>query len=81
MSYLGAAMCIISTAQQANPKVRGHREPFLEGEKILERAQSRNQKVLCASNIARPAPVDQVVNPGESPLNLVLLEVHLGKSC
>merc|ERR1719266_1358114 len=29
MSYLGAAMCIISTAQQASPKVRGHREPFL----------------------------------------------------
>ena len=30
MSYLGAAMCIISTAQHANPNVRGHREPFLK---------------------------------------------------
>merc|ERR1719232_1688843 len=29
MSYLGAAICIISTAQQARPKVRGHNEPFL----------------------------------------------------
>ena len=28
MSYLGAAMCIISTAQQARPKVRGHSEPL-----------------------------------------------------
>ena len=28
MSYLGAAMCIISTAQHARPKVRGHREPW-----------------------------------------------------
>ena len=27
MSYLGAAICIISTAQQARPKVRGHNEP------------------------------------------------------
>ena len=29
ISYLGAAMCIISTAQHANPNVRGHKEPFL----------------------------------------------------
>lgn len=27
MSYRGAAMCIISTAQQAKPKVMGHKEP------------------------------------------------------
>ena len=27
MSYLGAAMCIISTAQHARPNVKGHREP------------------------------------------------------
>jgi len=27
MSYLLIAACIISTAQQANPKVKGHREP------------------------------------------------------
>lgn len=27
ISYRGAAMCIISTAQQARPKVRGHSEP------------------------------------------------------
>lgn len=26
MSYLGAAMCIISTAQQAKPNVNGHIE-------------------------------------------------------
>ena len=26
MSYLGAAMCIISTAQHAKPKVKGHKE-------------------------------------------------------
>ena len=29
MSYLGAAMCIISTAQHARPKVSGHSELFL----------------------------------------------------
>lgn len=28
MSYRGAAMCIISTAQQARPKVNGHKEPL-----------------------------------------------------
>ena len=28
MSYLGAAICIISTAQHASPNVRGHREPW-----------------------------------------------------
>ena len=27
MSYRGAAMCIISTAQQARPNVSGHSEP------------------------------------------------------
>ena len=51
------------------------------GKNIRESTKSRNQKVLWVSKFARPAPVDQVVNPGESPLNLVLLEVHLGKSC
>eukprot|EP00520_Triparma_pacifica_P005502 CAMPEP_0118653132 /NCGR_PEP_ID=MMETSP0785-20121206/11675_1 /TAXON_ID=91992 /ORGANISM="Bolidomonas pacifica, Strain CCMP 1866" /LENGTH=80 /DNA_ID=CAMNT_0006545669 /DNA_START=303 /DNA_END=542 /DNA_ORIENTATION=- len=29
MSYLLAALCIISTAQQASPNVIGHRLPFL----------------------------------------------------
>ena len=28
MSYLAAATCIISTAQQAKPKVMGHSEPW-----------------------------------------------------
>ena len=28
MSYLGAAMCIISTAQHASPNVKGHKEDF-----------------------------------------------------
>jgi len=28
ISHLDAAACIISTAQQANPKVIGHREPL-----------------------------------------------------
>ena len=41
MSYRGAAMCIISTAQQAKPKVKGHREflrPQLAKSSILARA-------------------------------------------
>lgn len=29
MSYLLTAACIISTAQQAKPKVRGHKDPAL----------------------------------------------------
>ena len=29
MSYLLVAACIISTAQQAKPKVNGHKEPAL----------------------------------------------------
>jgi len=29
MSYLLTAACIISTAQQAKPKVNGHRDPAL----------------------------------------------------
>ena len=29
ISYLAVAACIISTAQQASPKVKGHREPAL----------------------------------------------------
>merc|ERR550534_1035372 len=35
--------------------------------------QSKSQRPQRAFS----APVDQVVDPGESPLNLVLLEVHL----
>ena len=53
---------------------------FWRGKNIRESTKSRNQKVSWVSKIARPAPVYQIVNPGESPLNLVLLEVHLGKS-
>ena len=29
MSYLLTAACIISTAQQANPNVKGHKDPAL----------------------------------------------------
>ena len=36
MSYLGAAMCIISTAQQARPNVSGQREPCKEGRRSLQ---------------------------------------------
>ena len=32
ISYLLTAACIISTAQQASPKVKGHREPALAHE-------------------------------------------------
>lgn len=31
-SYLLTVVCIISTAQQARPKVKGHKEPFLTQE-------------------------------------------------
>ena len=34
MSYLLIAACIISTAQQANPKVKGQSEPALAQEMI-----------------------------------------------
>ena len=69
MSYLGAAMCIISTAQHASPKVRGHREPWGEhGEHV-----SLVSLMGCCSHLS--APVDQVVHPGKRPLHLVLLEV------
>lgn len=34
MSYRLTAACIISTAQQANPKVKGHKEPALAQEII-----------------------------------------------
>ena len=71
MSYLGAAMCIISTAQQASPKVRGHREPFLHV-KLWE---------WCWTwKIVTPAPVDKVINPRKSPFHFVLFEVHLKSS-
>merc|ERR1719266_202166 len=43
MSYLGAAMCIISTAQHARPKVKGHNEHFgpqFTRSSILAMAQS-----------------------------------------
>ena len=68
MSYLGAAMCIISTAQHASPKVRGHREPWSWF------------KCSDSATISFPylsAPINQVVDPGQSPLDLVLLEVNL----
>lgn len=42
MSYLLTAACIISTAQQANPKVNGHKEPAL--------AQFTNDKTLDANH-------------------------------
>lgn len=32
--YLGAAKCIISTAQQARPNVIGHKEPFKKKQKV-----------------------------------------------
>jgi hypothetical protein len=34
MSYLLIAACIISTAQQANPKVKGHKDPALAQARI-----------------------------------------------
>jgi hypothetical protein len=42
ISYLLTAACIISTAQQAKPKVRGHKEPAL--------AQFTNDKTLEANH-------------------------------
>ena len=36
-SYLGAEACIISTAQQANPKVAGQKEDFLAQSFALSR--------------------------------------------
>ena len=43
MSYLLTAACIISTAQQANPKVKGHKDPALAhpiNDKTLEESHS-----------------------------------------
>ena len=66
MSYLGAAMCIISTAQQARPKVRGHREPC---KPVIRSSQTAETHLS--------SPVDKIVHPGQGPLHLVLLEVYL----
>jgi len=43
MSYLLTAACIISTAQQANPKVKGHSDPALAhpiSDKTLDESHS-----------------------------------------
>jgi hypothetical protein len=40
-SYLDAAACIISTAQHANPNVKGHIEPE-QNDKIFRNSKSQN---------------------------------------
>jgi hypothetical protein len=40
-SYLLTAECNISTAQQAKPKVKGHKEPLLTQDIILKTGETK----------------------------------------
>uniref|UniRef100_T1JC09 FCP1 homology domain-containing protein n=1 Tax=Strigamia maritima TaxID=126957 RepID=T1JC09_STRMM len=50
MSYLGAAICIISTAQQANPNVSGQTEPFRPQFSKSSTLATANSAALFVSN-------------------------------
>ena len=87
MSYLGAAMCIISTAQHANPNVRGQREPFLKVMwiNILWNLKRKNKQKYNKTDIVNvslvPAPVDKVINPGKGPFHFILFKIDLKSYC
>jgi len=53
MSYLGAAACIISTAQHARPNVIGQREPFLA--QLTRSSSLVTVKSTALSNLPREA--------------------------
>ena len=63
-------MCIISTAQQARPKVRGQSDPCKSLGFEFPQKFNPQLKLTCL-----PSPVDQVIHPGQCPFNFVLLEV------
>ena len=47
MSYLAVAACIISTAQQARPKVKGHKEPALAQETKVNTLEVNHSTFNC----------------------------------
>merc|ERR1719483_1574757 len=73
MSYLGAAICIISTAQQARPKVKGHKQHHSDPCHILEQQYASfqlrskpNQKLKATENTFGPNLQDRQLWPKPS---------------